>query len=563
MRISKYKPNILRSTSSLSGSMGSGSLSKGQKESSWQPKKKMAVDDAESEVPPEDEPEPGENLEEKEKPKLSFAEITQEREEREKRERQQLRQLAVEARLHTFGKALDEVFLSMSGVVNWMDRTLKVKVIRGKDLPICDARKSDPYIIIKLDDKVKKTSVQRGQLNPVWQETFVFKLKAGNEKNTLKLDCYDEDLLPAGFDDEQGDDYIGGFQVDIDGEAQPDQPIRRWWKLQGAVLKDIKGKPQVQNGEIQIEISVSAGQPSKERHAHSFKQRNTRLMSMSSHNLLANGEDMHQLNDDSKRMILISHVGRLRHHTPDVRRMAVQALAKTAGKRGSNLPSQGGWPKLIVEHLSERINKDSNAEVRLDALEALVMTSQQGDAQSVKAIAVALRDTSRDVRHAAVLGMKQIAYAGDETAILSVAERLEDPDFKVREAAGEVFPQLSSVHDERLINQVLPRLNNLHSVVRKNAVRTLACVGMPGAPQVLDGLKACLNDTDAQVRIQAMQVLVPQVTPGDAAAVSMVLEQLDCTVSIIFLFPCVCMYVCVCICDQQLCLWFWSSWIVL
>jgi len=37
------------------------------------------------------------------------------------------------------------------------------------------------------------------------------------------------------------------------------------------------------------------------------------------------------LNDDSKRMILLGHVGRMRNAAPDVRRIAIQSISKVAG----------------------------------------------------------------------------------------------------------------------------------------------------------------------------------------------------------------------------------------
>jgi len=40
-----------------------------------------------------------------------------------------------------------------------------------------------------------------------------------------------------------------------------------------------------------------------------------------------------KLNDDSKRMVLLGHVGRLRNSAPDVRRIAIQSISKVAGPR--------------------------------------------------------------------------------------------------------------------------------------------------------------------------------------------------------------------------------------
>ena len=40
-----------------------------------------------------------------------------------------------------------------------------------------------------------------------------------------------------------------------------------------------------------------------------------------------------KLSDDSKRMVLLGHLGRMRNPAPDVRRIAIQSIAKVAGPR--------------------------------------------------------------------------------------------------------------------------------------------------------------------------------------------------------------------------------------
>lgn len=348
-----------------------------------------------------------------------------------------------------------------------------------------------------------------------------------------------QDLLPAEFN-EDGDDYIGGVKVVLEEELQMDVPMRRWFALVGGDLKEIRGKKQIQQGEVELELLYTIAAGHLQSNLGSLKQSNRRLEAPSPAARLSSASstrtpggvasvfasvttspvalaphqqsnDLSRMNDDSKRMVLVGHVGRLRHSSPDVRRMAVQALAKCAGKNGSNLPKMGDWASQVVKSLTERIMKDNNAEVRLDALEALVMTSVRGEQGAIKATAAALHDVNRDVRHAAVTAMRHIANSGDETAIFSVAERLEDSDYKVRESAGEVLSQLSTVHDQRLVKQVLLRLHSIHSVVRKNAVRTLVTVSTCGATEVIDGLKMALSDTNVLVRITAMKSLVLQV----------------------------------------------------
>jgi synaptotagmin-1 len=75
---------------------------------------------------------------------------------------------------------------------------LAVIIIQAEELPACDAGgTSDPYVkVYLLPDKKKKfeTKVHRKTLNPVFNETFNFKV-AYNEilTKTLIFACYDFD----------------------------------------------------------------------------------------------------------------------------------------------------------------------------------------------------------------------------------------------------------------------------------------------------------------------------------------------------------------------------------
>ena len=58
--------------------------------------------------------------------------------------------------------------------------------------------------------------------------------------------------------------------------------------------------------------------------------------------------------------------------------------------------------------------------VRLDALEALIITSTKGVPEAVKTVAIAMKDANRDVRLAAVTAMPQV----HESAIRSFAPHM-------------------------------------------------------------------------------------------------------------------------------------------
>lgn len=61
---------------------------------------------------------------------------------------------------------------------NFQDSTLTVKILKGQDLPAKDfSGTSDPFVkLYLLPDKKHKleTKVKRKNLNPHWNETFLF-----------------------------------------------------------------------------------------------------------------------------------------------------------------------------------------------------------------------------------------------------------------------------------------------------------------------------------------------------------------------------------------------------
>jgi len=96
-----------------------------------------------------------------------------------------------------------------------LEGALTVHVLKGADLIDADiAGSSDSYVRIKLGDVVQKTEViENGGNNPVWNETFVFNLKAGpataaekgEQDPALDVSVWDED---TGGDDTMGNGLI-------------------------------------------------------------------------------------------------------------------------------------------------------------------------------------------------------------------------------------------------------------------------------------------------------------------------------------------------------------------
>ncbi|KAL5197817.1 hypothetical protein ABZP36_001329 [Zizania latifolia] len=79
---------------------------------------------------------------------------------------------------------------------------LKVRVVRGSNLAICDplTHTSDPYVVLCYGSEKVKTSVQKKNPNPVWNE--VLQLSVTNPTKPVKLEVFDEDNFTA--DDSMG-----------------------------------------------------------------------------------------------------------------------------------------------------------------------------------------------------------------------------------------------------------------------------------------------------------------------------------------------------------------------
>lgn len=87
---------------------------------------------------------------------------------------------------------------------------LRINVISAKNLPKMDVIGSaDPYVILKLGTRVPqeaKTKIIFKNLNPCWEEQFVFEVT--NATSTLRVEVWDHDLVGE-------DDPIGFFDISL------------------------------------------------------------------------------------------------------------------------------------------------------------------------------------------------------------------------------------------------------------------------------------------------------------------------------------------------------------
>nr|CAA71759.1 hypothetical protein [Sporobolus stapfianus] len=85
---------------------------------------------------------------------------------------------------------------------------LNVRVVRGSNLAICDplTHTSDPYVVLHYGAQKVKTSVQKKNPNPVWNE--VLQLSVTNPTKPVHLEVFDEDKFTA-------DDSMGVAEINL------------------------------------------------------------------------------------------------------------------------------------------------------------------------------------------------------------------------------------------------------------------------------------------------------------------------------------------------------------
>ncbi|CAD6221613.1 unnamed protein product [Miscanthus lutarioriparius] len=88
---------------------------------------------------------------------------------------------------------------------------LSVRVLRGINLVSCDAKGSDPYVVLSLDGQKLKTSVMKKTVNPVWNEDLT--LAVMDASAPIKLEVFDKDTFSK-------DDLMGDAEFDIEALVQ-------------------------------------------------------------------------------------------------------------------------------------------------------------------------------------------------------------------------------------------------------------------------------------------------------------------------------------------------------
>ena len=116
------------------------------------------------------------------------------------------------------------------------ENCVKVTLLRGRNLPIMDHSKSDPYAKLALGKITKTSTVKRGQLNPDWDEAFFFTIAdVAQALPPLTIEVFDEDLEVGKARDQVPDDLLGRVEIVLEGSAADLKArggVRQWFALQ-------------------------------------------------------------------------------------------------------------------------------------------------------------------------------------------------------------------------------------------------------------------------------------------------------------------------------------------
>ncbi|KAG0567966.1 hypothetical protein KC19_7G175800 [Ceratodon purpureus] len=114
-------------------------------------------------------------------------------------------------------------------------RKLRISAIEGRNLaPMDRTGKSDPYLKLFYGKLVRKTKTVNQDLNPTWNQDFIFQEVGGGEY--LKIKCYDADRF--------GDENLGSARVNLQG-LEEGTPKDVWVPLE-----------KIKQGEIHLRIEV-------------------------------------------------------------------------------------------------------------------------------------------------------------------------------------------------------------------------------------------------------------------------------------------------------------------
>ena len=109
---------------------------------------------------------------------------------------------------------------------------LNVSVLEAKDLkPLYFGGKSDPYVILILEDKKEKSTYKPDTVDPVWNEDFVMSVRS--KASVLRVEIFDKDMI--------GDDDLEGIVLIPMVSLLNQQKVDHWYELEKEDGREEKG----------------------------------------------------------------------------------------------------------------------------------------------------------------------------------------------------------------------------------------------------------------------------------------------------------------------------------
>jgi len=98
---------------------------------------------------------------------------------------------------------------------------LDVRIVEARNIPDIETfGKPDPYVIMKLETQVQRTSVQKSTYHPKWEEVFKFTV-ADENSSQLHFEVWNKNLV--------SDDFIGKYSLSLSGLVRAE--VRDEWIL--------------------------------------------------------------------------------------------------------------------------------------------------------------------------------------------------------------------------------------------------------------------------------------------------------------------------------------------
>jgi len=122
---------------------------------------------------------------------------------------------------------------------------LTVELVEAKELTAADfGGTSDPFCTIQFQNEMQRSKTVNKNLNPVWNETFQFKMEPNSTARELVLEVFDFDKLGS-------NDFLGRAVVSCDA-LSTDAPREIWVSL---TSKDERSKPT--SGSAHLRLSLA------------------------------------------------------------------------------------------------------------------------------------------------------------------------------------------------------------------------------------------------------------------------------------------------------------------